>query len=217
MPRVEAERVLKAAGAIQVVKKRDRKVEAAIRPDRIRTVASKLCSHGARFIIIAAADSGLDIDLIYHFDLDGLVVAVKTRVPKESPEIDSIKDIVPGAEWAEREASDLCGVRFRGGTNEPLVLPKEGALETPPLTRAFRVLPAEVAPVAESIASVGATAPLTSLMERRRQEAGLEAKAPMVYATEKGTKELTELIKQASFTERGGFDPERKKLRGVYK
>jgi len=39
----------------------------------------------------------------------------------------------------------------------------------------------------------------------------------MVYSTEQGSKELVELVEKSGFVERGGFDPRRKKLRGVYK
>lgn len=210
-------KVLEEVGVPGAIKKRARKVEAPIEACNIRKIAKYLSSLGARFVIIAAADVGLDIELVYHFDFEGNIVALKTSVPKEAPEIDSIKDIVPGADWAEREASDLFGVRFRGGSDRSLLLSGDLKQRGPPLARAFRLLPSEVAPVAESIASVGATAPLTPLMERRRQEAGLAPKAGMVYASEGGSRELTELMKRSGFTERGGFDPDRKKLRGVYK
>jgi len=41
-------------------------------------------------------------------------VRIKARVPEEAPEIDSAVPVWPGADWMEREAWDLYGIRFRG-------------------------------------------------------------------------------------------------------
>jgi len=215
---MEADEIKKMLEGLQVQKvsvKRSRKIECEITTSSLKPIVQAIYSKGARFIIISAVDCGLDVELIYHFDLQGTIITLKVKTPKEAPEVDSITDIILGAEWAEREAADLCGVRFTGGRETPLVLKERQ--EKAPLSKPFRILPEVVAPVAESIASVGATAPMTSLMERRRKEAGLSEKPDMIYATPEGDKELGELMKATSFSERGGFDTERKKLRGVYK
>ena len=39
---------------------------------------------------------------------------LKTRVREEDPEVDSLVDLWPGANWLEREAWDMFGVRFKG-------------------------------------------------------------------------------------------------------
>ncbi len=41
-------------------------------------------------------------------------VRIKTRVPEDPCEIDSVVELYPSADWMEREAFDLYGVRFRG-------------------------------------------------------------------------------------------------------
>lgn len=41
-------------------------------------------------------------------------IVIRTYVPREHPEVDSIVDIVPGALAGERETHDLLGVVFRG-------------------------------------------------------------------------------------------------------
>jgi NADH-quinone oxidoreductase subunit C len=41
-------------------------------------------------------------------------VRIKARVPEEPCEIDSVVELYPSADWMEREAFDLYGVRFRG-------------------------------------------------------------------------------------------------------
>jgi NADH-quinone oxidoreductase subunit C len=39
---------------------------------------------------------------------------VKTRVPETSPEVDTLVQLWPSANWMEREVWDLYGIRFRG-------------------------------------------------------------------------------------------------------
>ena len=41
-------------------------------------------------------------------------VAIKTRVPTESPSLPTVTDIWRGAEWAEREAREMFGIEFAG-------------------------------------------------------------------------------------------------------
>lgn len=198
---------------------RERKVWAEITPRAIRKAAESLLGEGARFIIIAAIDVGLDIELLYHFDLTGRVVVLKTRLAKENPEIDSIAGLTPAAEWAEKEAAELCGAKFRAHPKpRHLVLQDEWPEGSFPLGKPFKPpVPDEITPVAEAITTVGATAPITPLVERRRVEAGLPPQPPASYSSEPQLKEVHELIKQTSFSERVGYDWERKKLRGTKK
>ena len=54
-------------------------------------------------------------DVVYH--LKSLPrnerLRVKAGVPVEDPEIDSVVEVWPGANWLEREVFDLFGIRFR--------------------------------------------------------------------------------------------------------
>ena len=36
------------------------------------------------------------------------------RVPRDRPEVPSVMDVWPGADWHERETYDLVGIRFTG-------------------------------------------------------------------------------------------------------
>ena len=197
----------------------ERKVLMSVAPEAIREAVEVLLGKGARFIIIAAIDVGLDVELLYHFDLAGKVVVMRTRLPKENPATDSVADLTPAAEWAEKEAAELCGVSFRAHPKPGhLVLPDEWPEGNFPLGKPFKLkLPDEISPVAEAVVSVGMTAPISDLVERRRAEAGLSPKPPASYSSEPQLKEVHELIKQTSFSERAGYDWERKKLRGVRK
>jgi NADH-quinone oxidoreductase subunit C len=63
-------------------------------------------------------------------------VLVRTKVPREAPEVESIVDIYPGAGWPERETHEMFGVQFAGNPNlQPLLLPPE--FEGHPLRKEF--------------------------------------------------------------------------------
>lgn len=203
-------------GLLSVTKSRARKVSAEIAPGTIRKAAGTLLSKGARLIVIAAVDAGLDVDLLYHFDLAGKVVLLKVKLGKENPEIGTIADLTPAAEWAENEAAELCGLRFKGHPKPGhLVLSDKFPDGTFPLGKPFKSkLPDEIGPVAEAVITVGATAPISSLEERRRVEAGLPPQPPASYSSEPQLKEVHELIRQTNFSRQAGYDWKRKKLRG---
>jgi Ni,Fe-hydrogenase III large subunit/Ni,Fe-hydrogenase III component G len=46
----------------------------------------------------------------FAFDEDHLLCSVLTYLPSNNPKIDSISDVVPAANWAEREMRDLVGI-----------------------------------------------------------------------------------------------------------
>ena len=72
-----------------------------------------------RFVIISGVDTRAGIDMLYHFAYDSvhIVCTLKTIVPKPFPEIESIANEIPGAEWIEREIHDLLGVQFTDHPN----------------------------------------------------------------------------------------------------
>ncbi len=54
--------------------------------------------------------------MLYHltFQGTGLVVTVRTLLPKPKPAIESLAAEIPGAEWIEREVHELLGAEFSG-------------------------------------------------------------------------------------------------------
>ena len=44
-------------------------------------------------------------------------ICVKTRIPADNPQVESVVDIWPGADWQEREVYDLMGIIFTGHPN----------------------------------------------------------------------------------------------------
>ena len=61
-------------------------------------------------------DRLLRFELVYHLYSLGRNrrLRIKAGVSEASPEIDSLCELWPSANWMEREAWDLYGVRFRG-------------------------------------------------------------------------------------------------------
>ncbi|MEM2192814.1 MAG: NADH-quinone oxidoreductase subunit C, partial [Candidatus Hadarchaeales archaeon] len=209
----EVKKLLEDASISNVTVPRPRKVYAEISPQHLRNAVETIMKNGGRFVIIAALDAWLNIELSYHLDIDGTGVVMKVKIPKENPELPSIVDITPAAEWAEREASELVGVKFIGNPRpENLVLP--AGWDGRPMAKPFKPpVDEKVAGVAESILSVGATAPISSLMESRRVEAGLPAKPPAAYTSESSLKEIQDFARSTGFAEEVGYDREKRKLR----
>lgn len=66
-------------------------------------------------------------------------IFVKTRVPEEDPSLPSTVDIWPAANWNEREAYDMMGIRFTGHPDlRRLFLPED--FEYFPLRKEFPLM-----------------------------------------------------------------------------
>jgi Ni,Fe-hydrogenase III component G len=75
---------------------------------------------GLRFVISTGIDAEDCFEVLHHFanDESGCFVTVKAFIrDRESPELDSITPLIPGAEWIEREMHDLLGIKFRNHPN----------------------------------------------------------------------------------------------------
>jgi Ni,Fe-hydrogenase III component G len=68
----------------------------------------------ARLMTITAVDVGGKFEIIYHIDLEGRVTAIRVEVPRESPSIPTVTDLIPGALLYEREVRELFGIEFKG-------------------------------------------------------------------------------------------------------
>jgi NADH:ubiquinone oxidoreductase subunit C len=73
-----------------------------------------------RFNTASGIDTPLGFEILYHFTFDktgelfSLCVLIED---KKKPEIDSIANIFPGAEWIEREMWELLGINFKNHPN----------------------------------------------------------------------------------------------------
>lgn len=79
------------------------------------------------------------LEAVYDFNhYDGLCrVTIRTRVPRSKPEVPTISQIYPGADWHERETHDFFGIIFVGHPYlVPLLLPEDADYH--PLLKDFR-------------------------------------------------------------------------------
>lgn len=62
--------------------------------------------------------SGVDaidrFEVISHFSYKGIVISVRGLIPKDSPEIDTISDVIPGAFFYEKEVHEMFGINIKG-------------------------------------------------------------------------------------------------------
>lgn len=104
-------------------------------PDATRLVFREL---GARFQIASGVDAGDALEILYHwaFDRLGLVVTLRTRLPREDPQIESLAGLCKATEWIEREMRELLGIRFLNHPDpRPLLLPDDWPEGCYPLRR----------------------------------------------------------------------------------
>lgn len=69
----------------------------------------------ARYIILTGLDTPKGLEILYHFAFDsiGKVVSLRIILPHDKPEVESISNIITGAQWIEREIYDLLGIVFK--------------------------------------------------------------------------------------------------------
>ena len=89
---------------------------ARIEPAKTVEVAERmLAMEGSRLATATGIDARDGIDVLYHwaFEPAGAVVTLKVLARRPQLAVDSIANVVPGANWIEREIHDLFGANFR--------------------------------------------------------------------------------------------------------
>ena len=118
-----------------------RDIDLDLDPHQLAEAARILDEEGFAFDMICGVDWPDDnrIELVYdfmHFHGPGRV-SVRTRLPRDNPEIPSLAPIFAGANWHERETAEFYGVRFTGHPNPVhLLLPED--FEGYPLRKDFK-------------------------------------------------------------------------------
>jgi NADH-quinone oxidoreductase subunit C len=114
--------------------------EASIDPDKVVWAAEQMDREGFALDTITGVDWLAEgkMELVYDFfhPVKPLRAVVRTRVPRENPEIPTISQLFPGANWHERETHDFFGIRFLGHpTLVPFLLPEDATYH--PLRKDF--------------------------------------------------------------------------------
>ena len=79
-------------------------------------VARKMIAmEGSRLATASGLDVRDGIDVLYHwaFEPPGVVITLKVLAARPDLQVDSITNVVPAANWVEREMHDLLGANFR--------------------------------------------------------------------------------------------------------
>jgi len=72
------------------------------------------------------AQNEMEVVYDYFHPASPLRIVVRTRVPRDNPEVPTVSGVFPGANWHERETHDFFGIRFAGHPNlTPLLLPED--------------------------------------------------------------------------------------------
>jgi Ni,Fe-hydrogenase III component G len=169
----------------------------------------------SRFVTIVAVDKGLDIELLYTFSVEGVLVTLRTSVEKESSTMDTITPMAPGAEFIEKEISELFGIEFVGNARRTnLVLPDDWPSGKRPLRKPLvgDVFPQARASV-ENLLSGGTSIRVGPSSAVKREKAGLPRMPPLASAKGDQMQEVKDLLARTGFEKRAGFDRRTGKLR----
>jgi NADH-quinone oxidoreductase subunit C len=106
-------------------------IVARTRPADLKDVAHRLKGHpelGYETLnFIAAVDHGKELESVYHLYSwhTNTWFELHVAVPRGSAELDTVTDVWPGADWHEREAWDMMGIRFIGHPDPRRILLKD--------------------------------------------------------------------------------------------
>jgi NADH-quinone oxidoreductase subunit C len=114
--------------------------DATVAADQVVAAATALDQAGFALDTITGVDwlaqAQMEVVYDYFHPLTGLRTVVRTRVPRDNPELPTLSKVFPGANWHERETHDFFGIRFAGHPDlTPFLLPEDATYH--PLRKDF--------------------------------------------------------------------------------
>jgi NADH-quinone oxidoreductase subunit D/NADH-quinone oxidoreductase subunit C/D len=102
-----------------------------VNPDKLVEVAAAARAHGYTYLSSATAVDYLEqgqMEMVYHLYRmsGGPALMLKAQTPRENPVLPSLTAVFPGANFQEREAWDLYGIKFSDHPNLKRILMWEG-------------------------------------------------------------------------------------------
>lgn len=82
-----------------------------------RAMANLMSRNESRFVTMTVIPEGKGFRFVYHWDVDGGLLNVITHI--DGSVAMSMADILPGADWVERELRDYYALEFAGRTETP--------------------------------------------------------------------------------------------------
>lgn len=105
-------------------------LDVTVAPDQVVAAAELVDRHGFAMDAVTGVDwmAAGQMEIVYDFyhPSSPLHLVVRTRVPRDNPQLPTISGVFPGANWHERETHDFFGIRFLGHPDlSPLLLPED--------------------------------------------------------------------------------------------
>jgi NADH-quinone oxidoreductase subunit C len=115
-------------------------LDATVSPEQIPAAAGEMDREGFALDTITGVDwiAQAQFEVVYDYfhPVNGVRAVIRSRISRENPEISTISNVFPGANWHERETHDFFGIRFLGHPNlRPLLLPEDATYH--PLRKDF--------------------------------------------------------------------------------
>lgn len=116
-------------------------INVSVKPSQVVDAAAVLDRNGFGIDTVTGVDWIADeqMEVVYDFfhPTEPWRVVVRTRVPRATPELSTISEVFPGANWHERETHDFFGIRFSGHPDlSPFLLPEDADFH--PLRKDFQ-------------------------------------------------------------------------------
>ena len=105
-------------------------LDVRVKPDQVVGAAELLDRNGFAIDAVTGVDwmAENEMEVVYDYlhPRGPWRVVVRTRVPRGKPELPTISQVLPGANWHERETHEFFGIVFLGHPNlVPLLLPED--------------------------------------------------------------------------------------------
>ncbi|MGQ9601227.1 MAG: NADH-quinone oxidoreductase subunit C [Candidatus Bipolaricaulia bacterium] len=129
---------------VQLDREADHRLYLRTSPQDLKEVAARLFERGGRLVTASGVDKpeSNEIELLYHisFDRSGMMVSLRTALPRNEPRSESVASFLPAAEFIEREIRELLGVEFVGHPRQKrLIKAEEIPDDVYPLRKDFRI------------------------------------------------------------------------------
>ncbi len=105
-------------------------LDAIVPPDKVVEAARLLDEAGFGLDAVTGVDwlaqEQMEVVYDYFHPSASWRVAVRCRLPRQTPEVATISTVFPGANWHERETHDFFGIQFVGHPDlSPFLLPED--------------------------------------------------------------------------------------------
>lgn len=111
-------------------KKKGWHLDVRVAPERVVEAARLVDRQGFSIDTVTGVDwlAAGEMEVVYDFFHPTLPlrIVIRTRVPRLKPEVPTISEVFPGANWHERETHDFFGIVFLGHPDlSPFLLPED--------------------------------------------------------------------------------------------